>query len=419
MTTTITVTPAAPNFDDVLHVDMPPAPAGAVLNVRLTDPRGGTYTSTTALPLPDTDTDPVTAMRWLWAMNPTSEPDPADPPNALAPTTVRMAVTCDERQLAETTVMRVRMPAGIVREEVRGPGLVGTLFHPVRGRWPGVVLLGGAEGGMHEDDAALLARHGFAVLALAYYGLPGLPAVMTDVSVETFAHGARWVLAHPHVTGKQVGVMGGSKGGEAALLAAATYPKFGAAVSIVGSGVVTSGISQSVLGGNFLDILGTPASCFTHRGQPLPFLPNVIPAELRAAVAAGDPVAMRLAFDPALELSDALGAATIPVERIQGPVLLVSSTDDAGYGPRFHDIAADRRHRAGQPITHLLHEDAGHAIAAPPWAPTTRHTTPGPGVTLTSRGSDQADARARWETWQSAINFLRDALTDTANLDRR
>jgi hypothetical protein len=35
--------------------------------------------------------------------------------------------------------------------------------------------------------------------------------------------------------------------------------------------------------------------------------------------------------------------ATIPVERINGPVLLLSGEDDLGYGPEYHRIAAGRR----------------------------------------------------------------------------
>src|SRR6266545_1797198 len=161
---------------------------------------------------------------------------------------------------------------------------------------PGLLLLGGAEGGMHEDDAALLAAHGYAALALAYYGLPGLPATLQNIALEYFEAALTFLQRHPHVRGDRFAVMGASKGGEAALLVAATFPQVGAAVSVVGSGVITQGASQDVLTGSFLDILNTPAANWTYRGNPLPFLPFVVTPEMEHLVASRKPVALRMTF---------------------------------------------------------------------------------------------------------------------------
>jgi dienelactone hydrolase len=69
---------------------------------------------------------------------------------------------------------------------------VGTLFHALDGTaHPGVILIGGSEGGLHEVDAALLAAHGFSVLALAYFGMPGVPPTIVDIPLEYFATGGR------------------------------------------------------------------------------------------------------------------------------------------------------------------------------------------------------------------------------------
>ena len=59
------------------------------------------------------------------------------------------------------------MGPGIAREPVRDDGLVGTFFAPADGTArPGVLVVGGSDGGLSEGMAALLASHGFAVLAL-------------------------------------------------------------------------------------------------------------------------------------------------------------------------------------------------------------------------------------------------------------
>jgi dienelactone hydrolase len=66
-----------------------------------------------------------------------------------------------------------------------GPGVTVKLLDEdgLRGAWflppgdgphPAVIVLGGSEGGLPVRSAApLLASHGYATLALAYFGLPG------------------------------------------------------------------------------------------------------------------------------------------------------------------------------------------------------------------------------------------------------
>jgi dienelactone hydrolase len=298
---------------------------------------------------------------------------------------------------------------------VREGGLVGTLYCPDGGdRLPGVLLLGGAEGGMHEDDAALLAANGYVALALAYCGMPGLPVTQQEIPLEYFGDALAFLSRHRRVRPGRLAVLGASKGGEAALLVGATFPQARAVISVVGSGLVTQGISQDALSGSLLDVLRTPVANWTLKGRALPYLPNVATPELEAVVAAGEPVALRLAFDPGLRRADLLAEATIPVERIRGAVLLISSDDDQGYGMAFHEVAAEQLATHHHPYTwrHIVYQDAGHHIAAPPYAPTTRAFSPGPGVTFRGGGTPEGDARARVGAWQETLRFLADEIDD-------
>jgi pimeloyl-ACP methyl ester carboxylesterase len=152
-------------------------------------------------------------------------------------------------------------------------------------------------------------------------------------------------------------------------------------------------------------MLGTPVPNWTLAGQPLPYLPNVVTPRLVERVAAGAPVSMRMTFEPGLRLP-VLAEATVPVERINGPVLLVSGEDDRGAGPAYHRIAADRLAAHGRPHEHVVYPGAGHLIAAPPYAPTTVSTTPGPGVTLEHGGTPAATAHARADAWRRTLALL-------------
>jgi len=422
--TRITVSPRRPALDTELRITLTGLPPGKPVTVRAesADPQGQLWSASAAFAadragLVDLSRDaPVAgdyagadAMGLVWSMRPAGTSDPALVRERLDPVPLRLTATAGEVAVAAVELERAVIPAGLVRTQVRSHGLAGVLYHPAgQGPWPGVMQLGGAEGGLHEDDAALLAAHGFAVLALAYYGLPGLPATLTGVPLEYFGAALSYLRAHPAVAPGGIAVTGASKGGEAALLIGATYPDtVKAVISVVGSGVHTQGISQSVTGGSLLEILSTPVTCWTYQGRELPYLPNVVTARMRAAIAAGGPVCLGWAA-PDLRADD-LDQAAIAVDRIDGPVLLISGADDPTYGAAFQQIAASRlaRSRHRYPYRHIVYPGAGHLIAAPPYRPTTQSVFPGPGVDFSYGGTPAADAAARAGAWREIRAFLR------------
>lgn len=54
-------------------------------------------------------------------------------------------------------------------------------------------------GGLVEFRASLLASHGFAVLALAYFGYEDLPEKLQEIDLDYFEEAANFLLAHPKV----------------------------------------------------------------------------------------------------------------------------------------------------------------------------------------------------------------------------
>jgi dienelactone hydrolase len=419
VTERILVEPAAPALDTELHIRLTGFPPRSAVSVsaQMRDSLGrphrsdavfetgddGSVDLSTAAPTGGTY-EGVDPMGLIWSMRVAGEPDPAAGFNAAAlpPASVTFSASGVAR-----TVDRLRVPDGIERVVASGDGLVGTLFHPAGGGpHPGIILLGGAEGGLHELDAALLAGYGFAVLALAYFGAPGVPPELVNIPLEYFASAIAYLRGLEQVDGERLGIVGGSRGGEAALLVGATYPEIRAVVSTVGSGVMTQGIP---IRRSFLEILETAAPSWTLGGQPLPYLPNVVPDELRKQVADGGPVELGLTFRAALENRDAVDRATIPVERINGPVLLVSTGDDRGWpSAELSEIAM--RRLAGRRGRHVSYPDAGHPIAPPPYTPTTDLVMPGPGVMFASGGTPAANAHARADAWRQTVAFFTESL---------
>jgi dienelactone hydrolase len=301
--------------------------------------------------------------------------------------------------------------AGVSKRPVREHGLVGVLATPRgSGPAPGVLLLGGSEGGLHERDAEVLAGHGFTVLALAYFGLPGLPAGLVEIPVEYFSRGLDLLAAEPR-TGDRLGVTGASRGGEAALLIGAHDARVGAVVSVVGSGVVTPGIDFSL--GTLTDILSGAPAAWTDAGQQLRYLPHVIPDEMRELIERHRPVRLALAFPPPPGDPAELDAVSIPVERTNGAVLLISAADDGSWpSSAYSQVAMDRLTAAGHryPAEHRV-LDAGHLIAGPPLSAIVSTTTPGPGVIFEHGGTPAATSAARALAWQGMAEFFADNLS--------
>ena len=363
-------------------------------------------------PLPGSSYAGIDPMGLVWSMRPVSTPNPRAAWERLAPQQLLVVVQADGTSPATAEVSRQLVPDGLTRTEVRERGLVGVLYRPADGPpLPAVLMLGGAEGGLHEDDAALLAAPGYVVLALAYYGMPGLPPTLTDIPVEYFGTALSYLRDRADIAAGRIAVHGVSKGGEAALLIGSIFPAVRAVVSVVGGGLITQGISQGVQTGSLLEILRTPVASWTYQGRELPYLPNVVTPRMEAAVDAGGPVSLGWAA-PDLSRADKVAEAAIAVDRIAGPVLLISGADDQTYGPAFQEAAAQRLAAAGHPhpLRHIVHEGAGHLIASVGYRPTTQSVFPGPGVPFQYGGTPAADAAARLATWLETLRFLDEAL---------
>jgi len=412
------ITPEHPALDTELTIrvsELPPA-SQVILHAHSADAAGQAWVSEATFTadrdgLVDLRRDtPATGsyrvadpMGLVWSMLPAGAPESGHIRDRLAPVPLRLTAEADGTSSVSAQVWRALVPDGLVRTELADQGLVGVLFHPAGdGPWRGVMQLGGSEGGMHVDDAALLAAHGFTVLALAYFGMPGLPPTLRCIPLEYFGLALDYLQTHPKVAPGGVSVMGASKGGEAALLTGATYSDaVRSVISVVGSAVHTQGISQDIRTGSLLEILQTPVASWTYQGQDLPYLRNVVTPRLRAALAAGEPVSIGWAF-PELGDPPEAGPALMPVDRISGPVLLLSAGDDGGYGAAYHEIAISR---LSHPARHIVYEHAGHPIAGPPYRPTPRAGRYG-GAEFQQTGIPAADAAARAGAWREIREFL-------------
>jgi dienelactone hydrolase len=306
---------------------------------------------------------------------------------------------------ASATLEQLFVAQGVQVTAVREDGVVATLFTPPGEDAHGlVVVLSGSGGGLMQARAALFAAHGYQALALGYFGAAGLPPTLSQIPLEYFEHALQW--ARRVLQPAFIAVAGVSRGGELALLLAATMPEMIDAVV----GYVPSAVTNGVLNA------GRPgedrhAASWSWRGRHLPVLADKNPrADWRLFDDAPPPKRQTPAFLAALEDAQASARAAIAVERIGGPVMLISGRDDALWPSAvFSDMICRRLEAAGHPhaVVHLCFEDAGHTITFP-YAPTTvlARAHPVSGLELAYGGTAAGNARACEDSWPAVLVFL-------------
>jgi dienelactone hydrolase len=237
--------------------------------------------------------------------------------------------------------------------DVSSAGLVARLHRPAApGPHPAVLVLGGSGGGIgwQDETAALLAERGFVALALAYFGMEGLPAELERIPLEYVEHGLSYLRLQGDVDSLRVGVAGVSKGGELALLVASMHEEIRAVAVFVPSGIVFQSIAE-----------GFPrTSSWSHGGGEVPFVPY---GSVESASALAD------YYVAGIEQADSatLAAATIPVERIAGPIFLLSGRDDNLWPSTLLSERVIERLEANDfahPHEHVAYGDAGHLISS-------------------------------------------------------
>jgi dienelactone hydrolase len=287
---------------------------------------------------------------------------------------------------------------------------VGRLFIPAGpGPHPAVTVLSGSGGGFDVDKAAVLARHGFATFALSYFGVSPLPSWLHRIPLEYFEAALGWLTDQPEIDANRIGAFGISRGAEAALLLASRFPQIRAVAAWAPSSTAWAAGGEDKATREIIP-------CWTWRGEPLPFAPLPLKRFMwRSAfpvVVRKRPVMFVNLFRAALRNRTAVERAAIPIEKISGPVLLVSGGDDHLWPAAEMAealVARARREKFGHAIEHLNFPCAGHMLRYPHLPTTSRFSRNQHlrGARFSFGGAPDADAEAQWSGWRRSIEFLR------------
>ncbi|KAM6964978.1 acyl-coenzyme A thioesterase 1-like [Aplochiton taeniatus] len=330
----------------------------------------------------------VEPMGLYWSMAPETPHKKMKKKTVLSPMLVHIDVISGEtgEVLATQTNERMLLMEGVKRIPLQNTKIKGVLFLPPGdGPFPGVLDLYTLGGGMNEIRASLLAKRGFVVLALAYYGYDDLPQTPKHFDLEYFEEAINFVRGHPQVQGPGIGIVSISKSGDLALSMSAFL----------------SGISALVC------INGCNANVLYPLHYKYTVIPPLLPVTKNLRVTASGILDVKnLLPDPALEENR---DSVIPIERSSCQFLFAVSEDDRNWNSSlFAEQAASRlRDHEKHTFEVVTYPKAGHFLEVPytPHCPSAFHAAVRNVVVF--GGEPKAHSEAELDLWERIEKFLR------------
>ncbi|MNK07783.1 hypothetical protein D3C87_257020 [compost metagenome] len=284
------------------------------------------------------------------------------------------------------------------RRMVDESDLQGVFYRPkFQAKSPALIRFGGSEGGISSLEGGLLANQGIASLTVGYhrgyYNNQNLPENLVEIPVELVKRALQWLQQQDSVDLDQIYIYGVSRGSELALLGAAHYPEIKGVIAVAPSAVVWDGLFRD-------KSKYKPLSSWTWQAQALDFVAPIWADEFSKP----RPWTYVDAFRKTLAVIPAESAAWLPVEKIQGKILLISGTEDKLWPSAQMSEQLVERAKKDNPtkdIVHLKYEGAGHLIGIP-YLP-----SPLKNDTFWYGGNQDATARASQDSWLKIIKFIK------------
>jgi dienelactone hydrolase len=184
---------------------------------------------------------------------------------------------------------------------------------------PLIVGFGGSEGGnawsidYWKGERDKFIQEGYAFMAIGYFGSEGIPSKLDRISLNAIRDSiVNIAMRHPSIDPTRITLLGGSKGGELVLNLASHFDDFTSVIAIVPSHVSFPALT-----------IMANTSSWSLYNEELPYVPatwDALPSTLKRD--------FHEAFSLMLEDSTAVRQALIPVQNINGSVLLLSATND-------------------------------------------------------------------------------------------
>lgn len=216
---------------------------------------------------------------------------------------------------------------------------------------PLIVGIGGSEGGnawasnyWKKTRDEFIAK-GYAFLAISYFGSKETPKILDKIAIDEVYQAIAEAKKDPKINAKKIALIGGSRGGDLALLLGSYYQDISCVIAMSASHAVFPGHTQEFT-----------SSCWTYQGKELPFIPvneAAVPFLMK-----GD---LRGTFEAMLQDTIAEKKSLIKVEKIKGPILFLTGKKDEiipATAMAEKMVSTLKNHQFKYPYQHIAYEGA-------------------------------------------------------------
>jgi len=198
-------------------------------------------------------------------------------------------------------------------------GIISTKLYLGKGaNQPLIVAFGGGGGGNDWARDYMTSKRdslnemGYAVLAVGYFNYGSAPQYLDRISLNAISDSIMIIAQHPQVNSSNIALLGGSKGGELVLNLASKFDHYNAVIALSTSHVTFPALTWSA-----------NTSSWMYNDEEVSYVQA--PLKTIGPALKGD---LFTAHSMMLEDEVAVERAIIEVEKIKGPVLVVSGTED-------------------------------------------------------------------------------------------
>ena len=243
--------------------------------------------------------------------------------------------------IADRIFTRRYMSSQISHQDIYGEHFQGRLFYDKKAiKTPALIIVSGSEGRIEkaQNIAQLLSSRGYICLAIAYFGLEGLPKHLERIPLECLVEAKDYLRKHSQVDSEKIGIYGRSKGAELVLAEESLFNDIQCLVLNSPSDVVYEGIEGK---------WNSHTSSWTHLQKELPY------QKFRL----GDYLFSKLFRKPIPKDC----SARIDISKLSSPILLLGSTVDEIWdaSSAIDDIIS---HYKGHYITFKKYHETGHML---------------------------------------------------------
>jgi dienelactone hydrolase len=280
---------------------------------------------------------------------------------------------------------------------------VGEFFYSDNPKNKTIVWLGGSGSNLaiNSTICAPLASHGFNVLSVPFFGENGLPPKLSRIPLEYFEKVFAWLKNNPITAGKEIQILGMSKGAELALILASRYPFITRVALFAPHAYCFQGIALK------------NESSWTYEGKDLPYIRlknSWLFADMLKSFIKNEPFEYASIFKKGLAVAENKEIALIKVENARADLLLFTSKECGmwnTYDGSVEIMATLKEHNYPHTYDLVVYEDAGEPYLVPYVFPVSISSAKmAPRLVLSMGGTLEGNHHARVDSWDKAIAFL-------------